>query len=192
MTCSFRFLGLLFGAALSLSSLILPAAAQVTRTAIPESTKTATFDGFAFPRQIAGLTRNYRLDYPGPGLGFSISYGKHGAVWADIYIYDREQTVSSDPTLPPREVEAAIDEIHYFVKQGRYESAVIEKQSVSGPFAKAHLKITAAGRERDSFVFVTVRKGKFVKIRLTTEPGTGADAMAERFAREYARTLGKS
>ena len=58
------------------------------------------------------------------------------------------------------------------------------------PFAKAHVAITQKGKTRDSFVFVTIRRGNFVKIRLTTA-ADNPDQLANRFASEYARLLGR-
>jgi hypothetical protein len=60
-----------------------------------------------------------------------------------------------------------------------------------GPFAKTDLKITEAGKERDSFILRTFHKSKFIKIRLTSSAGEDSDGIAKNFAKEYSRIVGQ-
>jgi hypothetical protein len=156
--------------------------------------RVAEFDGFAFPKELAGLPRTFKADYKIPGAGFSVSYGKHGETWGDIYVYDRQLDLTSGAplSLAKKEIETAIDDMHTLIRAGAYQSVVLQQQSVSGPFAKAHLTITQAGIARDSFIFVTVNKNRFVKIRFTTSAGSTANRTAEAFVRAFSHTISAS
>lgn len=170
----------------------LPAYAQSVRSAISAEIEIAKIEGYSFPRQLAGLQRNGKTDYRIPGAGFSVSYGVPGETWFDIYIYDRQLDLPSGPALhlARKELESAIDDVHASIKAGGYQSVTLHGQSTSGPFAKAYLRITQGGRERNSVILVTVNNGNFVKIRLTS---TGdADRFAQSLANEYSRFLSKS
>jgi hypothetical protein len=167
------------------------AVAQPVRSALSPEIEIVDIEGFGFPRHIAGMLRNQKIDYKVPGLGFSVFYGRPGDTWADIYIYDKrlDLTSGSPLHLARKELESAIGDVEEHVKMGNYQSAVIQGQSTSGLFAKAHVKIKQNGKERDSFVFITVNKGKFVKIRLTSSAGAAADRIAQNFLSEYNRVL---
>jgi hypothetical protein len=86
-------------------------------------------------------------------------------------------------------VEAALDAVKALVKQGRYQDAKVRNRWISGSFAAARMAIVQGGREHDSFVFVTVHDGMFVKIRLSTSSGDRAQSLAQRFLEDYRRTL---
>jgi hypothetical protein len=53
------------------------------------------------------------------------------------------------------------------------------------------MRITQRGTERDSYIFVTLHEGMFVKIRVTADPGAGARRMAQDLAADYRRVLDK-
>ncbi|MFC1458443.1 hypothetical protein ACETIH_17405 [Microvirga arabica] len=55
----------------------------------------------------------------------------------------------------------------------------------------AHMKITQRGTERDSYIFVTLHDGMFVKIRVTADSGAGARRMAQDLVADYRRILDK-
>ncbi len=169
----------------------LPAHAHPVRSAISAETEVARIEGYDFPRQLAGFQRNGKTDYRIPGAGFSVSYGVPGETWFDIYVYDRQLDLPSGPALQlaKKELETAIDDVHASIKAGGYQSVILLGQSTSGPFAKANLKITQGGRERNSAILVTVNNGNFIKIRLTS---TGdVDRLAQDLANEYSRFLRK-
>jgi len=161
------------------------------RTPLPPGQEVVEIEGFAFPSRIAGLPRSMKADYGSPDLGFSVRYGTSQETWADIYVYDKGLDLSSGAplTLARQEVEAAIEDVRTLVEQGHYQRATANGRSSSGSFAAAHLTIVQGGQARDSFVFVTVHKGRFVKIRVTTSLGNGAQPLAHRFVEEYGRTL---
>lgn len=167
------------------------ALAQPVRTTLPLEQETVEIEGFSFPNRIAGLLRSVKVDYRSPGLGFSVLYGKPGETWADIYVYDKllELTSGSPLAHAREELEAALGDVKTHVELGNYQQASIKNRSTSGAFAKAHLSIVQGGQERQSFVFVTVQKGKFVKIRMTSNLGSEARPLADRFLEDYRRAL---
>lgn len=158
-----------------------PIPAQVTR-----------IDGYPFPAKIAGLLRGQRTDYSEAGLGFSVRYEVPGETWADIFIYDLHQDLTSadlyQVSIDQREM--ALGEIETAVSAGSYQEARLVAKAEATPYAKARLTITQRGTTRASYVFITVSKNKFVKIRYTTS-APNADQMADSFAAEYARLLSK-
>ena len=86
--------------------------------------------------------------------------------------------------------DAALKDIDSTVSSGSYQNAALIAKTEAASFAKAHVAITQNSKTRDSYVFVTVRKGNFVKIRLTTA-ADNPDRLADRFASAYTRLLGK-
>jgi hypothetical protein len=162
-----------------------PARAQPVRSAISPDIEVAKFEGFNFPKRLAGLQRNWKIDYRMPGAGFSVSYGVPGETWADIYVYDRGINLpsGSELSLARKELESAIDDVHAAIRAGNYQSVVLQNRSTFGSFAKADLMVSQGGQERNSVILVTVRRGGFLKIRLTS---TGdASRIAQNFAEEY-------
>lgn len=162
--------------------------AEPTRHPIPPHV--TQIAGYPFPAKLAGLQRGHRIDYNEPGQGFSVRYEAQGDTWADIYIYDLAEDLAS---MEPRKAsigqrEQALGDIERVVSAGSYQSAKLIDKSEVKPFAKAHVSITQKGTTRDSYVFVTISRKKFVKIRLTTS-ATNADQIANRFSSEYARVL---
>jgi len=166
------------------------AAAEPTRNPIPA--QVTHIEGYPFPAKIAGLARGHKTDYNEPGLGFSVHYGKPGESWADIYIYNSgENLAAADPRKASAEQrEIALGDIKTAVSAGSYQNATLIEKTEAAPFAKAHLAITQNRKTRDSYVFITLRKNNFVKIRLTTSAGN-PDQLAGKFAAEYARLLKK-
>jgi hypothetical protein len=167
------------------------ATAQPVRSDISPSVQSAEFEGFRFPREVARMPRRYKVDYRMPGLGFSVMYGTPGDTWADIYVYDKQADLAagSPNKLSREELDVALGDVQEQVKMGLYEKAALQSQSVSGSFARAHLKIAQGGREYHSFVFITVHNGKFVKIRLTSNLGPDADLIAKEFVAAYGSLL---
>ncbi|MBB3020506.1 hypothetical protein FHR70_003592 [Microvirga lupini] len=179
------YLGLVFAPICPSSGAI----AETTKSPIPGHVK--QIDGYPFPGEIAGLRRGQKSDYGTPGLGFSVRYEKPGETWADIFIYDLGETQNfTDSRKASDQRDTALGDIDRAVSSGSYQMAKLIAKKESAPFAKAHVAITQNGKTRDSFVFVTIHKGNFVKIRLTTtadNPGR----LADRFASDYSRLLGK-
>jgi hypothetical protein len=190
-----RLLRLLGSWSLYLSLVFAPvcaseAIAETTKSPIPAHVK--HIDGYPFPAEIAGLRRGQRADYDISGLGFSVRYERPGETWADVYIYDLGQNLSSVDARKASvdQRDAALRDIDQAVSSGSYQSAALIAKTEAAPFATAHMAITQNGKTRDSYVFVTVRKGNYVKIRLTTT-ANDPDRIAGRFASEYARLLSK-
>ncbi|HZH11896.1 MAG TPA: hypothetical protein VEZ24_16175 [Microvirga sp.] len=166
------------------------AAADSTRSPIPA--QVTQIDGYPFPTKIAGLPRGQKTDYNSPGLGFSVRYEIPGEAWADIFIYDLGQDLASEDArrISADQREIALGDIKTAVSAGSYQDAKLIDKADTVPYAKAHLTITQRGVTRDSFVFVTVNKKNFVKIRYTTS-AKDAVQMADQFATEYARQLAR-
>jgi hypothetical protein len=167
--------------------------AEPTRSPIPPDVETVEIGGFFFPRKVAGLSRVSKTDYDSADLGFGVRYEGIDDTWADIYVYDLAQDLTSGAALSHArgELLSALRDIDAGVSSGAYQSANIVDRSEAGSFAKAHLKITQAGKARDSYVFITVHNRNFVKIRLTSGDRKYADRIAQRFLTEYSRVLGK-
>ena len=148
---------------------------------------------FSFPGKIAGLSRTSKTDYRSAALGFSVRYTGIDDTWAEIYIYDREQDLTSGSALAlsKAELASALGDIDESVSKGSYQSARVVDRSQEGAFAKAHLKIAQAGKTRDSYVFITVRHNNFVKIRLTSGDRKYADRIAQGFLTDYSGLLGE-
>jgi hypothetical protein len=172
-----------------LAALPWEALAQVA-TPLPPGREVVEIEGYGFPSQIAGLVRSTKSDFGSSDLGFSVRYGTSQETWADIYVYDDLLDLSAGSlSLAKREVDEAIEGVKALVDQGLYQRAAVGNRSTSGSFAAAHLTIVKGGQERESFVFVTTHKRRFIKIRLTAPSGSGARALAHRFVEEYRRTL---
>jgi len=186
LSCSWSFcLGLLLA-----SVCVTQAAADPTRSPIPA--KVTRIDGYPFPTRIAGLTRGQKTDYNTPGLGFSVRYESPGETWADIFIYDLGEDLSSEDAraLAIEHREIALGDIENARKAGNYQDVKFIAKAELAPYAKAHVTITQRGVTRDSFVFVTVDQKNFVKIRYTTSAKDAA-RMADQFATEYVRQLNR-
>ncbi|WP_243368165.1 hypothetical protein [Microvirga solisilvae] len=190
-----RLLRLLGSWSFSLGLILVPAftsqaVADPVRSPIPA--QVTQVDGYPFPSKIAGLARGQKVDYNVPGLGFSVRYEMPGESWADIYIYDLGQDLASeDPRqLAAEQRDSALSDIKAHVSNGTYQEAKVVTKADTASYAKAHLSITQKNTTRDSFVFVTVAKKNFVKIRYTTS-AKNADRIAEQFASEYVRQLGQ-
>ena len=170
------------------STYVSRAGAEVVRSPIPA--QVTQIDGYPFPAKIAGLSRGQKADYGTPGLGFSVRYEKSGEGWADIFIYDLDHDLTAanarQNSIEQRDV--ALDDINSAVSAGSYQEAKLVSKADADPYAKAHLVITQKGTVRASFIFITVAKENFVKIRYTTS-APNADKLAEKFASEYARLL---
>lgn len=166
------------------------AAADPARSPIPA--QVTQIDGYPFPVKIAGLPRGQKTDYNSPGLGFSVRYEVPGETWADIFVYDLGQDLASEDArqLAVDQREIALGDIRTAVSAGSYQDAKLIAKADSAPYARAHLAITQRGVTRDSFVFVTVNRKNFVKIRYTSS-AKDAVQMADQFAAEYARQLGR-
>ena len=190
-----RFLRLLGSWSLSLGLIFASfcaseSTAETTKSSIPAQVK--QIDGYPFPADIAGFRRGQKADYNTAGLGFSVRYERSNSTWADIYIYDLGQNLKSADTRKASadQRDSALGDIDQAVSAGSYQSAKLIAKTEGPPFAKARLAITQKGTTRDSYVFVTVRKGNYVKIRLTSA-AENADQLASRFASEFVRLLGK-
>lgn len=122
-----------------------------------------------------------------------MTYAEPGKAWADIYIYDKQLDLPSGPALDfaKREVEAAVGDVNTAVQAGVYQKAKVLDRSESNSFAKARLRLTQGGNERDSFIFITVNRGKFVKIRMTAVADNSSNDTAETVLTEFERTLRK-
>lgn len=188
-----RLLRLLGSWSLSLSvffglAFVSQAVAEPTRSPIPAHV--TQIDGYPFPAKIAGLPRRQRTDYNEAGMGFSVRYEIPGETWADVFIYDLGEDLTSveahQAAADQREI--ALGDIQTAVSAGSYQEAKVIAKTETAPYATAHLRITQKGKTRNSYVFITVSKKSFVKIRYTTS-APDADQMAGKFAVEYARLL---
>ncbi|MGO4704227.1 hypothetical protein AB4072_00420 [Microvirga sp. 2MCAF38] len=151
-------------------------------------------EGFSFPLQIVGMTRFQVQRYDGePGAGFSVKYAAvpDNNVWADVYIYDdtRALTGSDGSKNAEAEVSAVIGEIDRAVKAGFYKRAETLERWQEAGFSAARLRLSLKDRIVESFVFVTLHRDRFVKIRLSATKSSSGRRIASSFARAYSRLL---
>lgn len=154
--------------------------------------ETVQFGSVAFPARVDALERRGTRDFESkePGYGLGIAY-RGGDTSSDIYIYDRQKPqipVDPNAAMVINEIDLALDEIQAAVRQGIYQSALVQKRyQLRGPdggilYNVAALTIVRDATARDSFVMVTTRNAKFFKVRYTTPSHDGSAAEAERFA----------
>ncbi len=140
-----------------------------------------------FPAKAGGLARVGRTDFEAraPGLGFSVRYSD-GIRKADVYIYDKRMALEDgDRAGSEAERDQAASDIETLVQRGNYEEAEILSRTTrplrQTLFATARAKIVDHGVELDSFVYVTIRGGKFLKVRYSAPAQRGSEARADAF-----------
>jgi hypothetical protein len=160
-------------------------AQPLSRSAEGAEAQSVKREGFSFPRRLAGFERGDMKDFEpeNPGLGFSFRY-ERPLTWADVYIYDKGLSLprKADMAMAIEERERAIGDIERFAKEGTYERAPITSRGTYRGFARAALRITQKGATRDSFVYVAVHKGKFVKLRVSSTAGPASAKLADDLA----------
>jgi hypothetical protein len=140
-----------------------------------------------FPARAGGLARITRVDYEAraPGLGFSIRYAD-GTRKADVYIYDKGMVLrDGDRAVFEDERDHAVGDIELLAQRGNYEEAEILARAtrplLGTPFATARARIVDRGVGLDSFVYVTIRNGKFLKVRYSAPARPDTQARADAF-----------
>lgn len=139
--------------------------------------------GIVFPEKLGSLTFQERHDYKEAGLGYSLRYHDERLFKVDIYVYDRTyQDIGSG--IASERVKAEFNSVlmvlKYVEKMGKYQDVKELKRSkkvygdngVKFLWARYQYK-QAPGKgvlylgERISDTFLTSKKGKFVKVRIT-------------------------
>lgn len=158
--------------------------------------------GLTFPQRLGPTARRDRTDYEpqAPGLGFSYAY-RGGATTADIYVYDKGLRLQDgDRTRFEAERDQAVGDISTLVRRGLYQRGEILNRATrpigAATFATARAAITNRGITVDSFVYVTILHGKFVKIRFSVaasdqQPADAADDFVARFIAAQERRAGR-
>ncbi len=164
-------------------------------------------DLFQFSRIMAGLEFQTRHDYDEPGLGYSLRYENDEEFKADIYIYDMGHSHLPDGIESPEIKEAmasVVEGMEGMVKQGRYadlkELASGTRRSTPGgiPFLYSRHSYRQVGEAAEGYdgvrlseTYLTIRKGKFVKVRITTkaEKAVGMELEISRFINQMAVAL---
>ncbi|WP_112664203.1 hypothetical protein [Microvirga flavescens] len=148
-------------------------------------------EGYSFPREIVGMARSIVQRYGGDA-GFSVRYSSPDkSTWADVYVYDesRDRSQRSETKNAAKEVSAALGEIDRMVSAGIYKQAQVLKRWNESGYDAASLRIEMKDQTVPSFLFVTVNRDKFVKIRLSSRSGSNAHLIASSFAKAYSRKL---
>lgn len=156
-----------------------------------------------FPRTICGLlrceVRNH--EFTSPGNGYSIPYNspKHGPqhVCATIYIYDSD--LPDIPTDPTSEIvvdhfHQAITDVFKFGELQHFEVRLKNKygrgySELGVKFLCADFEIAQEGNPQDSFLFLGLHEGRFVKIRYTAEKSDKSFSNARDFSNSIAAIL---
>ena len=191
---------LIAGAAFGLLLCAEPAIARApTRTATQRVSSCLALAGVDMPEMLAGLRRGDIRDYEveEAGLGQSVAYYGPEHMTATVYMYDRRQAGLRDEggRLAKAERDTALDDIAAFVRRGTYDGADLVSKGDYRPsrsplvFASAWVRLVKNGMRSDSFVYVTVAQGKFLKIRITGPERAGNDAAADAFAGAVAQLV---
>ena len=170
-------------AALLLAALATPQAAPRSQQVAEYASPIATLE--AMPQQLAGFQRTGSLiDYAqrtgNPGLGASARYVPSSGerIVATIYIYDRGRPRQPEGANSPdvqQELGATTGELNAMVRAGRYQLAKPEGgMNVGAPSNADSAKcltytVTQGdGARTGDAVCVTVQRGQFLKVRVTT------------------------
>lgn len=158
--------------------------------------------GITFPENLAGFDRGdtRSFEQQSPGLGQSVAYHRtQPRLTATAFVYDKGlQLVPADAErLAAAERDEATHDVEAAGRQGLYQRTErLEAGQMPGPDggppqAFASFRLVREGAPQDSYLFVTVRRGNFVKVRVTgpSDPGTREAATA--FAAEVARLAGR-
>lgn len=165
-----------------------PATALTPEPAL--SSEAPVFFGLRFPDAVAGFPRGNVVDFEKdrPGLGYDVKYSDNGWI-IDVFIYDAGLTdipSSLASERVRRHFAQARDDIFRrqqagggkVQEQGTFQITTPDKtvRFICGAYL-----IVDNGRQIDSFLCLTVWKGRFVKYRLSTLHRDGSTAVAKRF-----------
>lgn len=164
-------------------------------------------DSFNFSQIIGGLEFVKRTDYPEKELGYSLRYENSKLLKADIYVYDNGLTGLRDG-IGSDEAKAEMTSISRMIEamqeRGIYEDVKLlkEAEKTTKPTGlkflwSRHSYRQIGGAEavfqgnRISDSYLLVKKGKFVKIRITTKESDLAEheQEIERFVNQVASCL---
>ena len=139
--------------------------------------------GLSFPQKLAGFDFQKHQAYDNPDLGYSVRYQDRKLFKIDIYVYDKGykdigEGISSKRVAP--ELKEVLDTIMYLEKKGIYRN-VRQLSEGTGKYGAKDVQFVSfrcryeqtPGKdvlyygERISDTYLTARKGKFVKVRLT-------------------------
>ncbi len=129
-----------------------------------------------FPAELGGFVRGEPIDFESkdPGLGIGLPYN-HPGVKATVYVYDLQSADLPDG-IGSRE---ARDEV------GKAEGDVSRSYK--------DVRVLSASDVYSSHLYLAIRNGNFVKVRVTYAEGSGVsdrDAAHERFAQALCRFAG--
>jgi hypothetical protein len=164
----------LLGCVLGLLLLALPALAQG-----PLDTDLAVLGGL--PAELAGFQRGGITDYAtmsgDPGLGASVEYRAPEGAIATVYLYDRGRrdltgaartaAIEDEIQVARREVQAVSAARRYRVQADRPAADVADGPGRTRFRCRVLDLAFADGRRLDSFICATVRRGRFLKLRLS-------------------------
>jgi hypothetical protein len=178
--------------------------AWITSLAMAQSVAT---DEFNFSQIIGNLEFLERTDYPEKELGYSLRYENDKLLKADIYVYDNGQPNLKDGIASPEvkaEMASVASGLHTMEEMGKYEGVkeLQQGEKMTKPSGlkflwSRHSLRQIGGSEviylgkRISDTFLMVRKGKFIKIRITTKESDLAehDKEIERFVNQVGSCL---
>lgn len=157
-----------------------------------EDEDTFVIHGVPLPAKVgpfvrARQVRNYESDCV--GLGQSIAYKREDGPTATIYIYDLSIPNVPSSIADPIVVNQFSNEIGVLFQFHRgnnkvklWERSVLEGRNGAPDFLFAALQIVSESAYNISFLFLTTRNGKFVKIRVTHDANLSDDKLEQCFA----------
>jgi hypothetical protein len=166
-------------ALLLLTGCAAPNAPQTRATAGPSGASDAARDAGALPSELepfrrTGEVTNLELLPGGAGLGASARYvpANGERMIATVYLYDRgqfRQPEGGDSPDVMQELRTTTAELNAMARMGRYRSVAFDTGMDVGPIRCANFRIVQPdGATTGDSVCVTVQRGSFVKVRVTS------------------------
>lgn len=145
--------------------------------------------GAPFPARVGSFVRQNFRDYESEsvGLGQSIGYKREDGTTATIYIFDLQMPNVPNNILDPivrDQFSQAISDVFQFHRGDKVELQYerIKKARNGAPeFLFAAFKIVSELTSKMSYIFLTARNGKFVKVRVSNTANLSDDNLTQHF-----------
>lgn len=175
-----------FKGVVAIALVAMAAVAAVPSSAEAQAGKKLKRLGVDFPMRIGGSKRLEHTNFEkrAPGLGHGVKYEAPG--WTiNLFVYDKQKKSIPDGVESPAvtvEFEQAKGDIFTAEKKGVYTDVTLNREYLLTDLAGSH-RFQCAGfgfvhktrGDVDSFLCVTSRLGKFIKLRATADRRDGSD-----------------
>jgi len=166
----------------------------------PVRAEAPVYFGLSFPDSVAGFPRGDVRDFEKdhPGLGYGVKYNKDNTWLVDVFIYDdgfKDLPDSLSADVVVKQFDQARGDIYTNQKNNHGKVQDKGRFTIAGPDKKprfscgVYLIETGTHKKIDSFLCLTVWKGKFVKYRLSTLTNSASTDVAKRFVGAWTKIL---